>query len=239
MSSPASGSLRGLRVAVVAVAGTLLAAVARLAARGHLPSVESVMLSSVVPALGGLWLSRRRRGWLSIAAVLGGIQVVLHTWMMSATATGSCLIRGGGRAMHTMATVSCAEGSGQDPVLTSQTLGTGTGTRTRTGTGSLAGSLHGGHPAQDSLTMLLAHALAVAATALVLAAGERALWQLLQWLRPALQILRAALAVVPLSRPRPVLVEIRPAVLRSSADLSGSGRRGPPARLIRPETSSC
>jgi hypothetical protein len=231
MSSPASGSLRGLRVAVVAVAGTLLAAVAHLAAGGHLPSVESVMLSSVVPALGGLWLSRRRRGWLSIAAVLGGIQFVLHTWWMSATATGGCVIRGGGHAMHTMATVSCPGKSGPDPVLTSQTLGTGSG--------SLTGSLHGGNPAEGSLAMLLAHALAVAATALVLAAGERALWQLLQWLRPALQILRAALAVVPLRRPRPVLVEIRPAVLRSSADLSGLGRRGPPARLIRPEPSAC
>jgi hypothetical protein len=231
MSSPASGSLRGLRVAVVAVAGTLLAAVAHLAAGGRLPSVESMMLSSVFPALGGLWLSRRRRGWLSIAAVLGGIQIVLHTWLTSATATGSCVIRGGGHAMHAMATVPCPRGTGPDLVLTSQMIGTGSG--------SLTGSWHGGHSAEGSLTMLLAHALAVAATALVLAAGERALWQLLQWLRPALQILRAVLAVVPPSRPRPVLVEVRPAVLRSSADLSGPGRRGPPARLIRPETPAC
>lgn len=216
MSSPASGSLRGLRVAVVAVAGTLLSAAAHVAAGGRLPSAGAVALASLIPAMGGLWLSRRRRGWGSIAAVLGGVQVFLHTWLMSATETSTCAVRGGGHAMHAAgALVRCSPGGMAD-----MSLG-GSGRQAATG------ALPGWHLAEGSLAMLLTHAVAVVLTALVLAGGERAVWQLLQWLRPAFRALRADLPVLP-GCPRVVPVVATPVTRRSWVDLGGPGKRGPP-----------
>jgi hypothetical protein len=219
MSSPASGSLRGLRVAVVVAAGTLLAATAHVLAGGRLPSAGVVALGSVIPALGGLWLSRRRRGWVSIAAVLGSVQVLLHAWLMSATAASTCLVGGGGHAVHAaVAMVRCSA----VPGMAEMSLAT-TGLRTP------AGSLVGRHLADGSAAMLATHAVAVLLTALVLAAGERAVWQLVQWLRPALRALRADLPVIP-GRPRAVPVVVVSVRRRSSVvELGGPGRRGPPA----------
>jgi hypothetical protein len=220
MSSPASGSLRGLRVAAFAVAGTLLAAAAHVAGGGRLPSASSVVLASVIPAVGGLWLSRRRRDWLSIAAVLGGVQVVLHTWLMSASATSTCLIHGGGHSVHAAAAVvGCPTTDGMPQM-----------SLTSSGLGAPAGSLPGWHLAEGSTAMLLAHTVAVALTAVVLAAGERAVWQLMQWLRPALRVVRADLPILP-GRRCTALVTTAPVRWRSSADLSGPGRRGPPVFL--------
>ena len=214
MSSPASGSLRGLRVAVVAVAGTLLGVGAHAAAGGGLPTPGDAALASVIPALAGLWLTGKRRGWLSIAVVLGLVQFVLHTWLMSTGLVESCLRGGGGGHLaHGAAAVGgCAAGSPMAGVSSA---------------GAHAGMHAGGHPAGDSAAMVLAHAVAVVVTALVLAAGERALWQLLQWLRPALQLIRAALPVLPRRVTVPVAVTV-PLVRHCAADLSGFGRRGPP-----------
>jgi hypothetical protein len=216
MSSPASGSLRGLRVAVVAVAGTLLAAVAHVAAGGRLPAADAVAVASLIPAVGGLWLSRRRRGWVSIAAVLGGVQVLLHAWLMSAAAASTCLIGGGGHAVHAAAAmVRCSGGP-----MTGMSL-------TRSGAQAASGSSPGWHLVDGSLAMLLAHATAVVLTALVLAAGERAVWQLLQWLRPAFRAVRADLPILP-GRLRAVPVVVTPVNRCSWVDLGGPGRRGPP-----------
>lgn len=220
MSSPASGSLRGLRVAVVAVAGTLLAAAAHAIAGGPLPSAGTVAMASLIPALGGLWLSRRRRGWFSIAAVLGGVQVLLHAWLMSATATGACLVGGGGHVAHAAAAmVRCPAGPGMAGM-----------SPTPTGLSVPLGPLTGRYLSDGSLVMLLAHVVAVLLTAVVLAAGEHAVWQLMQWLRPALRVVRAEFPVIP-GQPRAVPVVAAPVARRRSVELGGPGRRGPPAHL--------
>lgn len=222
MSSPASGSLRGLRVVVVAVAGTLLAAAAHVTAGGELPSTTAVAMASVIPAIGGLWLSRRRRGWFSIAAVLGVVQVLLHAWLMSTTATRICLSGGGGHAAHAAAAmVQCSSPSR----MAGMSL-TGSGV----GAGAPAGVLSGGWLVDGPSAMVLAHLVAVLATAVVLAAGERAVWQLVQWLRPALRVVRAEILVIP-GRPRMVPVRVTPAFRRSCVEQGGPGRRGPPAQL--------
>ena len=163
MSSPASGSLRVLRVAVVAVAGTLLAVAAHVAAGGRLPSATAAAAASLIPAIGGLWLSRQRRGWLSIAAVLGGVQVLLHAWLMSATTTSTCVIAGGGHTAPAAAAMVRCTGI----TMTGMSLAV-------PGRRADSGSLPGWHLADGSPAMLLAHAAAVVITALVLAAGERA-----------------------------------------------------------------
>jgi hypothetical protein len=199
MSSPASGSLRGLRVAIVAAAGTLLAAAAHVAAGGSLPSAGATATGAVIPAMAGLWMTGKRRGWLSIAAVLGAVQVVLHTWLMAGS-TGSCLVSGGGHAAHAAsATLRCT-----------------------------SAGMPGMVPGRVSLAMILAHAIAVVLTSLVLAAGERAVWQLLLWLRPAVQAACSSLPVLPRRRWVPV-VAVVPVHRLCSVDLGGSGRRGPPS----------
>ena len=203
MSSPASGSLRGLRVAIVAAAGTSLAAAAHVAAGGALPSAGATATGAVIPAMAGLWMTGKRRGLLSIAAVLGVVQIVLHTWLMAGS-TDPCLVSGGGHAAHAAsATLRCTSTgmSGMQP-----------------GRAWLTGA---------SLAMFLAHALAVVLTALVLAAGERAVWQLLAWLRPAVQAACSTLPVLPRRRWVPV-VAVVPVHRLCSVDLGGSGRRGPP-----------
>ncbi|HET9654781.1 MAG TPA: hypothetical protein VFP72_05470 [Kineosporiaceae bacterium] len=216
MSSPASGSLRAVRVAVIAVIGTLLAAVAHVAGAGRLPGVGPTALAAVVPALGGLWLSRRRRGWPSIVAVLGGVQFVLHSWFMAATATTGCLVHAAGHAGHLGVTgVRCSPAAMPGMQLPVAPTDTGSG----------------------SVGLLIAHVLAVAATAAVLAAGERALWELVQWLRPVLLAVTGQLAL-PVLPGRPGAVPASAPVLRwrTRIGLGGTGRRGPPAGP-RPATS--
>jgi len=214
MSSPASGSLRGLRVAAVAVAGTVLAAAAHVAAGGSLPSPGSVAVAAVIPGMSGLWITGRRRGWLSIAAALGAVQVVLHTWFMAGTA-GSCLVSGDSHLTHVPGGVDCSA-SGMAAMA---------GNAAAAGTSSQAAV--GWHLAVGGSAMFLAHVLAVVVTALVLAAGERALWQLVAWLRPALRAACAAAPAVVDDRRVPVVVAL-PVRRLPSADLGGPGRRGPP-----------
>jgi hypothetical protein len=77
-----------------------------------------------------------------------------------------------------------------------------------------------------SVTMTAAHVVATLVTALLLARGEQALWQLVSRLLPTLPCIPRLLACVP--RQAPVLLSV-PA-LRPSLVSGGSGLRGPPAR---------
>lgn len=208
MSSPTSGPLAGLRVGVITVAGTWLACAAHVAAGGGMPSPGVIGAGAVAPALAGVWLSRRRFGPLTTMAVLGGVQLMLHLWFSGASMAGLCLSPGGGHLRHGAAVAAAAAA----------------------GCGSAPESAHRmslmGHAGQPSW-MTLAHVLAVVATALVLAATDRALWRLLAWLRPALAVVRGALPVVPGAGPTFVVpafavsrVAVRPC--------GGLGRRGPP-----------
>jgi hypothetical protein len=79
-----------------------------------------------------------------------------------------------------------------------------------------------------SVTMTAAHVVATLVTALLLARGEQALWQLVSRLLPTLPCIPRLLACGP--RQAPVLLSV-PA-LRPSLVSGGSGLRGPPARLI-------
>jgi hypothetical protein len=79
-----------------------------------------------------------------------------------------------------------------------------------------------------SVTMTAAHVVATLVTALLLARGEQALWQLVSRLLPTLPRIPRLLACGPLQTP--ALLSL-PA-LRPSLVSGGSGLRGPPARLI-------
>lgn len=214
MSSPASGSLRGLRVAVVAVSGTVLAAMAHVVAGGDLPEPGLMVSAAVVPGLAGLWLSGKRRGWPSIAAVLATVQVVLHSWLMSVAGAEACP-GGGGHVVHHAAVVARCSPVPGVPAMYGGSLSTA--------------PVSDWQLAEGPGAMVIAHAVAVVLMALVLAAGERAVWQLLQWLRPALRLIRATLPVKSCGPLVPVMAA-GPVPRLSSADLSGPGRRGPPGR---------
>ncbi|NAZ88508.1 hypothetical protein [Kineococcus indalonis] len=95
-----------------------------------------------------------------------------------------------------------------------------------------AGHAGGGSP----LPMLLAHAVATTAAALVLARGERAVWSLWAWLQP-LRVVVLAVLRVPVLRPVapvPVTVRVRP----RSVVARRVARRGPPAGSV-PATTTC
>ncbi|WP_432485773.1 hypothetical protein [Kineococcus esterisolvens] len=90
-------------------------------------------------------------------------------------------------------------------------------------TGSLTGAPAGASP----LPMLLAHALATAAAAVVLARGERAVWSLWAWLQPLRAVVLAVLrlpVLLPVA-PVPVVVGVHP----RSVVARRPARRGPPA----------
>jgi hypothetical protein len=93
-------------------------------------------------------------------------------------------------------------------------------------------SAMGGHAVAHtdgwSVTMTAAHVVATLVTALLLARGEQALWQLVSRLLPTLPCIPRLLACGP--RQAPVLLGV-PAS-RPSLVSGGSGLRGPPARLL-------
>jgi hypothetical protein len=78
-----------------------------------------------------------------------------------------------------------------------------------------------------SLTMTAAPVIATVVTALLLARGEEALWQLVSKLLPTLPCIPRLLACGP--RQAPVLLSVP--VLRPSLVSGGSGLRGPPVRF--------
>jgi hypothetical protein len=93
-------------------------------------------------------------------------------------------------------------------------------------------SAMGGVPIPDaggrSLTMTAAHVIATIVTAMLLARGEQALWQLVSRLLPTLPCIPRLLACGP--RQAPVLLSV-PA-LRPSLVSGGSGLRGPPVGFV-------
>lgn len=95
------------------------------------------------------------------------------------------------------------------------------------GVHALTGYLHGLTPWHDP-SMLLAHVVGVAASAVVLARGEALVWRLHAWLRPSLVGRPPAAPVV--ARPVPTAT----VALRNLAPLlAGSlSRRGPPVSVV-------
>ena len=95
------------------------------------------------------------------------------------------------------------------------------------------GGHHGAHvstPGADgwSVAMTAAHVVATVVTALVLARGEQALWQLVSRLLPTLPRIPRVLSCGP--RQAPALLSLP--VFRPSLVSGGSGLRGPPAGFV-------
>lgn len=203
-ASHARTPFHAIRSGALAIAIVALAAGAHVLAGGELP-VAPVLLA--VLALTGLittLATRFKLGFLSVAALLGAGQLVLHE---AFTAFGPLAVAAPGSPAHHMGVEHLAPALG-------------------------AGTMHL-HEIDTPLSWLMlgGHALATAASAFLLARGEQALWQLAAWLRPLLQLIRlvfrpdAGSSAVALSAPAVFI----PCPWRN---LRQDSRRGPPAVVV-------
>ncbi|MDQ0030929.1 hypothetical protein [Arthrobacter bambusae] len=203
-ASHARTPFHALRSAALAVAIVALAAGAHVLSGGALP-VAPVLLA--VLALTGLvttLATRFKLGLPVIAALLGAGQLVLHE---AFTAFGPLTGPAPGSPPHHLAA------GHAPPPLGAETV-----------------HFHEVDTPWGWL-MLTGHALATAASALLLAKGEQALWQLEGWLRPLLQLLRL------IFRPdvgSSAVAFSEPAVFipRPRRNLRQDSRRGPPAAVV-------
>ncbi|MBO1268678.1 hypothetical protein [Arthrobacter cavernae] len=159
--------LRFLRACLISTATVALAAAAHTAAGGHLPDTHILALLAVLSLAPVMLLSRYRLGLAAMTGILTTSQTALHlAFTALAGTTGHCTGPGiPGHGHHqAFAIPDCAT----------------------------AGDLVSGHllAGLPGASMLAAHALATAATALLLAHGEATLWQLVAWLKPLAAILR-------------------------------------------------
>lgn len=160
--------LRFLRACLISTATLGLAAAAHTAAGGHLPGAPVLLLLAVLSLAPVMFLSRYRLGPAAMAGILTASQTALHqAFTTLAEPSGHCTGPGIGAHGHhqAFAIPHCATA------------------------GDVAGHDMAGWP---GAAMLAAHIIATAATALLLARGEAALWQLAAWLKPLTTILRPA-----------------------------------------------
>jgi hypothetical protein len=166
------GSLRLLRALLVTGAATSLAAAGHVLAGGALP--EPQILAVVAALLLGplIWLAHRQLSFPTLLGVLGTGQLILHEAFLVLSSPVPCPTAGAPMPHHGAGQVLDCSASVADAL----TVPTGAGA--------------------DSPAMLAAHLLALLATAWLLRGGEIALWQLLAWLRPLVNLPRSP-GVVP------------------------------------------
>ncbi|WP_120522722.1 hypothetical protein [Arthrobacter celericrescens] len=192
-----------LRSGALALAVLSLAAGAHVIAGGTLPAFPVLLALLALTALATTLATRFKLGLPAVAALLGGGQVLLHE---AFTALGPVAAGPVAEAPHVHHAV-------QLPVI-----------------GDAAQHLHG---LDTSLGwfMLAAHVLATAASALLFAKGEQALWQLASWLRPLWRVL--ALLFVPDAGTRRARAGAPSAFTpRPWRNLRQDSRRGPPAVVV-------
>lgn len=194
--------LQLLRSGVVAATVLFLAAIAHVAGGGGLPGPLILAALASVVWLPVTVLTRRQLSLPVLGGILGAGQAALHTTFMALAPAGSCRPGPSVRVGHHHS-VSLAGCSSEGAVS----------------------MVPGMDENVTSVGMLTTHALAVALTALILARGEQALWQLLAWLTPFVLVPQPV--TVPRLRPRPWFVSSH-VMARQCPDTSGVGRRGPP-----------
>lgn len=138
-----------------------IAAAAHTAGGGHLPPAPILCLLAALVLLPVTVLARRRLSLPSVAGALSAGQLALHTAFTSLP----------GPVDHCAPTAIAAHGHHQAQTIPDCATAA---------PGILALHL----PTLPGPVMVTAHILAVAATALLLAHGEKMLWRMLEWLAP-------------------------------------------------------
>lgn len=200
----ARAPFHALRSAAVGLAAVTLAAGAHVVGGGGLP-VPAIMLALLaLTGLAATLATRLRLGFPAMASVLGLGQLVLHEAL---TAFGQAAFTASAAAPHhPAAPLNVADAA---PI-----------------------HLHTADPSTGA-TMFVAHALATLATALLLAKGEQALWQLAAWLSPLVDVPHVVFMPDAGSAPSPIG---SPSVFlpRPWRNLRQDSRRGPPAVVVLP-----
>lgn len=163
------GSLRLFRAVLITGMAMSLATAGHVLGGGALPGpgATAVLATLLVPPMA--WLAGRQLSLLALLGVLGAAQFILHTAFTSLSPGAICPPSWAGQPPH----------HGRAP---------GAGCA---GTDSAALSIHTGDGAAAA-DMTAGHLLALVSTAWLLHKGEQALWQLLAWLRPLVQLPRPA-----------------------------------------------
>lgn len=209
MVSPTRGWLRGLRAASLGVVGFVFALVAHVTAGGAAPGPLVLILLAGLIGLAAVLLTSVQLTPLRIGVSLAAMQVVLHEafgWLgapvdcptTAMSATGAMQMGGQGR----QSALACATG------MASAGMGHGSVFR--------------------ATAMLGAHVAATALMAALLANGERLLWFLARWVRPA-SWLRVRLPQLPATQTTSATA---PPMVRVQLASGGVGRRGPPPEVL-------
>lgn len=199
----AAAPLRLWRSAAVTTTMLCLAAAAHVLGGGTLPVAPVLVLLAALVNVPVTLLAGRRLGLRTLLALLAAGQWGLHhafAWFATAPAcTGGSGHHGAGHLHHGSTVVaSCLPGDG-----------------------SLAPVHSGGW----ELPMLAAHALAIVLTASALSRGEDALWLLVAWLRPLVEVPGVPVPAAP--APRLQAIRALP-VLRTRRAARANRLRGPP-----------
>jgi len=213
MGAPTRGATRIARAAAFGVATLTLATGAHILAGGALPSLMVLATLAIPLTTAAVILTSRRCGPLLLLGSLAAAQVLLHETLMAlAAATPGDLTPAGLGGHHGAHAVLSGPMSAHPTSAMDSMMG-----------GVLMPGAGGW-----SVTMTAAHMVATVVTALVLARGEQALWQLVSRLLPTLPRIPRLLSCGP--RQTPALLSV-PA-LRPSLVSSGSGLRGPPVGFV-------
>src|SRR5450631_166691 len=208
MLSPAQGLLRGVRAASLGVVGFLLALATHVAAGGAGPGPLVVLLLAGLIGAAAVLLTGARLSPVRVVASLAIMQVFLHEAFARLSGPADCLMAG----VSPQAGGHLGMGQGAQLVLDCATG--------LTHAGMVRGSM------SAAMTMLAAHVAATAVMAALLAYGDRVLWALAGWVRPA-PWLPMGLPELPAAR---VFSCGAPPILRVRFPYGGVGRRGPPPR---------
>lgn len=217
MDAPTRGATRIARAAAFGVATLALASGAHVSAGGALPSAM-VLASLVLPlTMAAVILTSRRCGLLFLLGSLTAAQVLLHEALMTLTS----------HAPGEMLAAAVGGQHGAHALVSGPSSGSMSGHSTSAMDSAMGGVALAGAGGW-SAAMMAMHALATVVTALLLARGEQALWQLVARLLPALPCIPRLLSCGP--RQAPVLLSVP--VLRPSLVSGGSGLRGPPSGIV-------
>ena len=207
MSSPAQGLLRWLRAASLGIGGFVLALVAHLAAGGAAPGPVVLLLLAGLIGVASVLLTGAWPSPVRVVVSLAGMQVFLHEAFMRLGAPAGCVLTG--ISATASGHVAMGHGGQLAPACSTGMAHAGMGQ------GSMS----------STMIMLGAHVAATALMSALLAYGEKVLWFLAGWVRPA-----RWLPGLPELPAVPVFSYGAPTMLRVRFACGGVGRRGPPPR---------
>lgn len=211
MLTPDRGALRLLRSGVLAVGVLALSAGAHALAGGHLPATAPLAALAAAVWLGCWAAGQRRLSASALTGLLAVSQTALHAAFEALSPDPSP--DGGGHAARAvpagLEALAAAGGAGAHHHAT---------------------ALWVGGPTSADAAMLVAHAAAALALALVCARGEDVLWDLCAWLAPLAAVLLATALPAPAGRPRRPVEHVDGPRVRLELTRQHR-RRGPPRPL--------